>query len=412
MPAAARRALQASPTKACAVCKGTEADEVYRQSYASIAGLGDVNYDHRIVICSGCGLVYANPPPSEELIASYYRDLSNYENPQRQGKASLGDEGKWNRTCEIVAARFPRGFRGQALEIGCATATGLSHFKQRGWSVTVVDPSPKAAAIAKDLYDIEVVVGMFDPAAVRERGPFDLIVLSHVVEHLVEPDVLLGRLGEVLKPGGLVYIEVPNLLRPYVPMGYFMFEHLSYFTPKTLTLLMEGCGFMEDQVATFDNGADIEPFYPVIAATYWHAGDHKAVPVGSDYDAALAAVEGYKEKTGAEIARLQSRIDSIYRQLAGQRLALWGGGLHTSQLLSMVRLAGAPPVCIFDNDAKKQGLALDGVEIVAPQATAADYQRLTDAILISSRASEDEIWRQIAWLEAHGIRVFRLYAEP
>lgn len=394
----------------CAICKENLEKEVYQQPYLSIAGLGNINYVHRIVMCCGCGLVYASPPPSTELMARYYRELSNYENPQRAGKGSVEDANKWKRTCEIVASRFPAGYAGALLEIGCATGFGLHHFKEKGWKVLGNDPSPKAAGLAQELYGIEVVEGMFDSVLFSSRGPFDAVVLSHVVEHLVDPAALIGSLKKILKPEGVVYIEVPNLLRPYVPMGYFMFEHLSYFTPTTLTALMENCGFVEDSVSTFDNSPEIEPCYPVIASTYKLQRQQHFCAKRSDYDAASAAIKNHQISIDGEIARLQARVEQVCQEINGKRLALWGAGLHTSQLLSLIRFPVDSLSCIYDNDPKKHGRHVCGVEVCAPPTEGKEYLQKTDAILISSKASENEIYRHISSLERNGVRVFKLYS--
>ncbi len=249
----------------CAVCSAQSTVEVFTQRYDSIVGLGRIDFEQRIVICKDCGFTFCNPSPSAEELGGYYESFSNYEKPQRNGHESEEMLNKWRRTYEIVTKRFPPDFKGSVLEIGCATGAGLSIFKAQGWNVLGVEPSANAAKLAEKLYGIRVVNGFFEPQMVADHAPFDVIVLSHVVEHLLDPQELVQGLPSILSEDGLVYIEVPNLLRPFVPMGYFMFEHLNYFTPTTLKTLMEVSGF-DVEIELYDNSADIDPFYPVISA--------------------------------------------------------------------------------------------------------------------------------------------------
>ena len=146
-------------------------------------------------------------------------------------------DSKWQRTFQFVKKSFPDNFKGKALEVGCATALGLSVFKSNGWSVLGLDPSEKAVALAKELYGVEVIKALFDARLFKGKN-FDLILFSHVVEHIISPDELMRELIPILKPNGLVFIEVPNMMRPDLPMGYLPFEHLNYFIPTSLTNLM------------------------------------------------------------------------------------------------------------------------------------------------------------------------------
>jgi len=77
--------------------------------------------------------------------------------------------------------------------------------------------------------------------------PFDLITMSHVLEHIPDPYEYLLHLRETcLSPGGYLMIEVPNL---YGHMSYEL-THLHAFSPGVLRLLLEGTGFRVMRVRT------------------------------------------------------------------------------------------------------------------------------------------------------------------
>jgi SAM-dependent methyltransferase len=392
----------------CSVCNSNDLTEVFHQKYTSIAAFGGAGYSQTIVICKHCGFTFSNPSPAPKELTEYYRMFSNYENPQRGGKESKQMLNKWRRTYDLMMKHFPPHYQGKALEIGCATATGLAIFKSEGWTVLGIEPSPIAAQIARELYDIEVISGLFDSKALIDRGPFDAIILSHVLEHLLSPQSILSDIRTLLDNSGLVYIEVPNLLRPFVPMGYLTFEHLNYFTPTTLSSLMKLCGFTVE-IELYDNSADIEPFYPVIAAVGKRDKEAQRI-LGNDYGAAHKAINDYKQISDTTVCRIQSKIDFIMKNTKEGRLGIWGAGIHTSQLLSMTSLAKESIACVFDNDSKKHGKRINGVNIIGyenPESVA----EIVDAIIISSKASEDEIYNQIKHLQEYGIGVYKLYEE-
>jgi len=87
-----------------------------------------------------------------------------------------------------------------------------------------------------------------------------------------------------------------------------------------------------------------------------------------------------------------------------------GGGIHTSQLLSETKLKNAQIHCIFDNDPKKSGHDISGIPIKIFPTNIQDVLKDIDAILISSEASEDEIYHQIKNIKKDGVKIYRLYS--
>ncbi len=393
----------------CSVCGADRLEEVTIQPIGAIAGIGDIDYQHHIVICKDCGLVFASPILDEATYNAYYTSFSNYENPQSGGVNSNEDKAKFERMYAFIAERFEPGFKGRVLDIGCSVAYGLYLFKQQGWDVVGLDPSERCKDLSKQLYDVDVITGLFSNDVLEQESGFDVVILSHVLEHLVAPESIVLQLRKLLTPNGKIYIEVPNLLQPFVPMGYFTFEHLNYFTPRTLTGLMARCGFSPDHVATFDNSAGIHPFYPVIASTWGLSATAAPAPI-SDYSAGRAAVASCCAQSASTVKRLSEKIEQIIQATPPGRLALWGGGIHTSQLLSLTALSRAKIAHIYDNDPKKIGNNIANIPIVGFSGDAELERQAIDAIIISSCASEQYIYRQISFLEKSGIRVHRLYS--
>lgn len=136
---------------------------------------------------------------------------------------------------------------GRALEVGCGNGGFLSFLKYHGWSVAGVDLSPIAAQRAKELFDIDVFNGQLEDAPFTAES-FDFIRLSHVLEHTYDPLQSLKKIFTLLKPGGIVYIEVPNAIGVGAEIyGEYWFgfdapRHLFMFTPENLQLALERAG--------------------------------------------------------------------------------------------------------------------------------------------------------------------------
>lgn len=400
--------MQLYQHRLCSVCGAAEADLVYDQPTESIIGLGSLDYHHLINMCSSCGFVFASPVLSDELINKFYESMSNYEHPELVGARPEVEMRQIQRQFEIINSRFSHGFSGKALDIGSSTAVLLSLFQNSGWSVLGLDPSDKCIQISKQKLNVEVKKGFFSVEILQKDMPFDLIVLSHVLEHLVNPDIVIRGIGELLSDDGLLYIEVPNLMRPDDTKCYFGFEHVNFFTPVYLSNLIHENGFAVDSLATFDNGKDISPYYPVIAMTVKKSSEKTKIL--DDRADCSKVIEEYKNSMNKLIQDIDTRIAMVMELTAPKKLALWGAGIHSSQLLSESCLKKEHIFCIYDNDPKKTGHTLSGIPIRRFPDTWAEVLSEIDAILISSEASEEQIYRQLKPLEAHGLKIYKLYS--
>lgn len=151
-----------------------------------------------------------------------------------------------------LCARFiPR--RGRLLDVGCSLGYMLEEGEKIGWEAYGVELSEDAAAKARarGIKNIKVM----DVADIDyPDGFFDVIVMTHVLEHLDDPFGYLRKMGRWLKEGGILYISVPNFSSysakrdgkdwtTLVPG-----EHISQFTARALKAAVEkysGCAIRE-----------------------------------------------------------------------------------------------------------------------------------------------------------------------
>jgi 2-polyprenyl-3-methyl-5-hydroxy-6-metoxy-1,4-benzoquinol methylase len=106
-----------------------------------------------------------------------------------------------NMACPFKGARL--------LDVGCGNGSFLMFAKEAGWDVSGVDMDPKAVAQCKrsGLNVKEGGIEVYDALG----NHFDMITLSHVVEHVYDPLALLRDCYRLLKPGGFIWVETPNL---------------------------------------------------------------------------------------------------------------------------------------------------------------------------------------------------------
>lgn len=143
---------------------------------------------------------------------------------------------------------LPKPIQGQRLlDIGCGNGDFLVSAREAGWQVSGVEPDPKAAAATRQR-GIDVTVGTVDLLEGVSHC-FDAITLSHVIEHVHEPKQLLQAVQRLLKPGGIVYIDTPNIQSHGTAIfkknwrGLETPRHLVLFNPASLTELLYATGF-------------------------------------------------------------------------------------------------------------------------------------------------------------------------
>ncbi len=96
-----------------------------------------------------------------------------------------------------------------------------------------------ARRFAKNHYGIECVSGTAEDYDLDER--FELIVLTHILEHLYDPLCVLNKLHANLVADGLLLIEVPLWERlDKQPVGVLSFEHVNYFSEDALIATLYG----------------------------------------------------------------------------------------------------------------------------------------------------------------------------
>jgi 2-polyprenyl-3-methyl-5-hydroxy-6-metoxy-1,4-benzoquinol methylase len=215
--------------------------------------------DGPLVRCRRCGLVYVGQRIQDYTFAGFNPDKSRALTARVQALGLVDEtvehaEGPWRQ--KLFEDRLHRLQRfatgGKLLEVGCAEGEFLRAAAAAGFDVTGVEPDPHTSARARDVYGLDVTTGTL-PQAEYSPASFDVAVLFHVLEHLDSPHQMVTELYCLLKPGGLLVIETPNIDTVWFRLlgrrwRQFIPDHYYFFTPHTLRRLLQGAGFHMLQV--------------------------------------------------------------------------------------------------------------------------------------------------------------------
>lgn len=204
----------------------------------------------RVVKCRACGLTYlGNPPPEERLYEDYYGGPEPGPEEYRPGSPVP-------RLAELHAINEQRIARieqirpaGRLLDIGCGRGHFLRTARDHGYRVAGVDVSERAVRYARSAFGLDASVETLDGLVARPDR-FEVLTLWHVLEHFADPFEALRKMRLLLVPGGVLFVEVPNLhslkfllARQKWAGGNHPLYHRTFFSNRTLKRALLENGF-------------------------------------------------------------------------------------------------------------------------------------------------------------------------
>lgn len=201
----------------------------------------------RVRRCDGCSLVFVSPRPDDERLAAYYPD--EYYGSRHAIFHSI------SMSLRVLALPAAPPGGGRILDIGCGRGDFLRACRRKGWSVVGVEQDAAPILQMDPPADFEVI--RTDRLAELPDASFDVVTLWHVLEHLAEPRATLAQVVRLLRPGGLLVVEVPNFASWQARMGpkqWFHLDvprHLLHFERSTLGAMLESEGLRPERWSTF-----------------------------------------------------------------------------------------------------------------------------------------------------------------
>lgn len=264
----------------CPVCGGTERHLLHKGMTDRVFGIADGAWD--MYLCHRCASGYLDPRPDKESIEkaylgyfthaaedhpivrrkgglrSFLHDLINgYENSvygldrapcSPLGRVLLPFVPSLRSAADAECRHLPRAAQGKRLlDVGCGNGGFLSLAKRAGWDVEGVDFDADAVVAAQSR-GLSVHHGGADVLGHRQNY-YDVITICHVIEHVHDPAAVLATLHGMLKPGGILWLDTPNL----DSLGFSKFgadwrdldppRHLHVFSRRALKACLRDAGF-------------------------------------------------------------------------------------------------------------------------------------------------------------------------
>jgi len=208
--------------------------------------------------CPVCELLFDPRRGAQELRDLYdesyfedYGDVASYTGEAGHRRRESARRVRWLRR---------HGARGRLLEIGAAAGYFLEAARTAGFEVVGVEPSEAMARRGRERAGLDIRAGFIEDADLPAAS-FDVVAAWHVLEHIADPVGALRRLRDALRPGGLLFAEVPNVQGhnaraeklDWKPLE--LRHHVAHYGPESLRRLLERAGFEVVKTSTYEFSA-------------------------------------------------------------------------------------------------------------------------------------------------------------
>jgi SAM-dependent methyltransferase len=357
----------------CDLCHRETLTQVYEPERSS-RGL-------KVYLCHHCGLVQSLPridrAPRRAAAVSGGSDWGNV----RYGKAFRTE------AAMKALSRHAR-FNGDIalLDVGSNRGSFVKAFLEAAPSahVLALEPDERVADSCKDLERTDLIVSRIEDAAL-ETGRFDIVHSCHTIEHLAHPQDVLADHWRVLKPGGLLVLDAPNIAildESDMIEEWFIDKHLYHFSARTLIRMVRAAGFDIVEAPDAKDRANI-----LIVARK----SDKAIRAKDDdpleVSEAMRLIAAYGATRARNLAALTAAAADIAR-MAPRKVAMWGAGRLFDSLVTHGGFEPAMLSALIDKHLKQYVAERHGRALVEPAALA---ETQPGVVIVMSRGFAQEI---------------------
>lgn len=237
--------------QACVSC-GSERIRYWRQKNYQYTRQQSQQVFH-IYRCDGCGSGFLNQPPHPQWLQAIYRYSGQALTQPISLQAVLDRETAFP-NCSVDAARISKvadqlniSAHQLALDIGSGFGFYTQALRKQGYQTVSINPGEYENQVFKAMNGDEPLPIMFEQYQTDQR--FGVVVMSQVLEHVLQPDATVKKIAGLLSEGGVFACAVPNynsflvkLLGTRDNACLWVPEHVNYFTEKGLRALLNNNG--------------------------------------------------------------------------------------------------------------------------------------------------------------------------
>lgn len=333
-----------------------------------------------IAICEHCHHVQQIKRLDEGILHKVYTDgYYNCPSPLKSGMGTreIDKFHAFFKSCSLE--------KGKLLEIGCFDGYLLLKLLNDGWDVYGCDPSPMTV-VAKENIGDERITNDFFNKDLFEPNSFDVIIFRNLLEHLYNVRDFMKHISSCLKPGGRIFIDVPNVREIFKLGGFgiFFHQHVSYFSLHSLAQLLNQYHFSIEKYLEGD---------PNLFAGAVNSTDK---PIIDNNSHSAFNIEEEVASFFMENRRIKKRVMDLFKDPALKNIAIFGASALSTTIINFLDKNMVSKIAyIFDNDSLKHGKYIYGCDIPITSPLSINNSQI-DMLLISTYFFVKEIYELVA----------------
>jgi len=331
-------------------------------------------------VCPHCGLVQSGP----RIARTRDRHAAAVSGGADWGNLRYGKGFRTRAALEALERHCDFAASPRLLDVGSNRGSFARAFLERapGARITAVEPDERHADSVAGLPSTRLIQARIEDCDLADDA-FDIVHSCHTIEHLAGPLAALKDHWRVLKPGGLLVIDAPNIALiggDDIAEEWFIDKHLFHFSDATLGAMLAAAGF--DIVQANDRRDAVNLLFVARKG----APRDPRIPQGEAVRA-LERLRRYRRTRAANLAALKD-VAARLAALAPRGIALWGAGRLFDLL---VRQGGFDPRALsllIDANLKTHMRERHGVLLAGPEALDSTP---VHAVIVMSRMFAGEI---------------------
>lgn len=365
----------------CPICKSKENKMLYRLcDNMKIMGADFPEAPSFVAKCKTCGLIYMDTQASQNDFLSYY--MYGAIAPNYYDMFGQKDTDAYYRHLHKLMKPYIT-TDSRILDIAGAWGELAGYMSALGYrDITVLDPNETCISNAKQL---GVKTLLTDSTDMREAADdsFDMVILNHALEHILDVDSTMNNISRVLKDEGYLFLEVPDVEgyagETAAPFNFLTYEHVLHMSINDMKNLAGQYGYeILDKGHYYKKVSNYPSIYAVL-----RKGPKQALTYSDEPEKAMRR---YLEKSKKTLEHFLAPL----RQ-SGENLILWGIGASTAILIESFQ--GCNVTALIDRNPDRQGLEF---HINGKRHTVEPPESVGDGtIVILSIPYHDSIERQI-----------------
>jgi 2-polyprenyl-3-methyl-5-hydroxy-6-metoxy-1,4-benzoquinol methylase len=379
--------------RSCPTCHSNNSNLIKKINFSLFEG-HPMQGGYDLVQCQDCSFIYADTKVTQAELDDYYSNLSKYESKEIStgGGYNEYDRNRLVDTAQYISSRFNNKELAIA-DVGCAIGGLLEQLRNEGFNnITGIDPSISCVNITKNEKGINCLhASLFELD--DSFGKYDLVILSHVWEHILDLEAALKSIEKILKPNGCIYVECPNAMNYknviHAPYQEFNTEHINHFSTASFYNFFGSRGY-----ALIDTGIRIMKIasnndYDAVYSLFRKNLDGSKTDLVFDQEI-LPSIKTYLSASDDTYEKIIEKIKNVVS--LNEDIAFVGIGQFAFKLLESVKEHRIKNnLILFDNNSLNEGKVINESIVNSGKNLIANYKTKKFNIIITSLIYQNEI---------------------